>query len=117
MIAAVFGTSATRVRSINFHLGYELLPSWWVKIPPFTWTSSSTYQNLHHQKLKGNSTAERSNSSEYSTFWRCAARLRHGLRRSQRAAWREGTVMKALMVALAIMAAPPEWRRQAEDDD
>ena len=24
--------------------------------------------------------------------------------------------MKALMVALAIMAAPPEWRREAEDD-
>ena len=42
------------LNNVNSHLGYELLPSWWVKIPPFKWTASSTYHNLHHQKLKGN---------------------------------------------------------------
>ena len=42
------------LNNVNSHLGYELLPAWWVKIPPFKWTASSTYHNLHHQKLKGN---------------------------------------------------------------
>jgi len=42
------------LNNVNSHLGYELLPSWWIKIPPFKWTASSTYHNLHHQKLKGN---------------------------------------------------------------
>ena len=42
------------LNNVNSHLGYELLPSWWVNIPPFKWTVSSTYHNLHHQKLQGN---------------------------------------------------------------
>lgn len=67
------------LNNVNSHLGYELLPSWWVKIPPFKWTASSTYHNLHHQKLKGNSTAERSNSFDYSGLWRCAKDLNYAL--------------------------------------
>jgi sterol desaturase/sphingolipid hydroxylase (fatty acid hydroxylase superfamily) len=42
------------LNNVNSHLGYEFLPSWWVKTPPMAWTSSSTFHNLHHQKLKGN---------------------------------------------------------------
>lgn len=42
------------MNNLNSHLGYELLPAWWVRVPPFKWTASSTYHNLHHQKLNGN---------------------------------------------------------------
>lgn len=42
------------LNNVNSHLGYELLPAWWVKLPPFKWTSSSTFHNLHHQKFNGN---------------------------------------------------------------
>lgn len=42
------------LNNVNSHLGYELLPRWWVKVPLLAWTSSSTYHNLHHQRLRGN---------------------------------------------------------------
>ncbi|MBK7829774.1 sterol desaturase family protein [Nannocystis sp.] len=42
------------MNNVNSHLGYELLPAWWVRVPPFKWTASSTYHNLHHQRLNGN---------------------------------------------------------------
>jgi len=40
--------------NVNSHLGYEFLPRFWVELPPFSWMSSSTYHNLHHQKYRGN---------------------------------------------------------------
>lgn len=42
------------LNNVNSHLGYELLPAWWVRVPPLSWTSSLTFHNLHHQKYKGN---------------------------------------------------------------
>lgn len=40
--------------NVNSHLGYEFLPRWWIKVPPFAWMSSATYHNLHHQRSRGN---------------------------------------------------------------
>jgi len=42
------------LNNVNSHLGYEFLPRWWIKVPPFAWSSSATYHNLHHQKFRGN---------------------------------------------------------------
>lgn len=36
------------------HLGYELLPRWWVRVPPFKWLSSATFHSLHHSHFDGN---------------------------------------------------------------
>ena len=36
------------------HLGYELLPRWFIRVPPFGWLSSATYHSLHHTRLTGN---------------------------------------------------------------
>lgn len=36
------------------HLGYELLPRWFVRVPPFKWLSSATYHSLHHTRFRGN---------------------------------------------------------------
>jgi sterol desaturase/sphingolipid hydroxylase (fatty acid hydroxylase superfamily) len=36
------------------HLGYELLPRWYVRVPPFKWFSSATYHSLHHTRFRGN---------------------------------------------------------------
>jgi sterol desaturase/sphingolipid hydroxylase (fatty acid hydroxylase superfamily) len=42
------------LNNVYSHLGYELLPAWWVKVPPFKWLAGSTFHNLHHTKLNGN---------------------------------------------------------------
>lgn len=42
------------LNNVNSHLGYELLPAWWVRAPVLSWSASSTYHNLHHQRLHGN---------------------------------------------------------------
>jgi lathosterol oxidase len=44
------------------HLGYELLPSWWVKSPVTRWVATATYHNMHHQYF-------RYNYGVYFTFW------------------------------------------------
>lgn len=36
------------------HLGYELLPSWWVRAPLLRWSNTATFHSLHHARLKGN---------------------------------------------------------------
>ena len=40
--------------NVNAHLGYELQPRWFVRIPPFSWLTSSTFHNLHHAHVTGN---------------------------------------------------------------
>ncbi len=40
--------------NINAHLGYELQPRWFIRVPPFSWLTSSTFHNLHHAQVKGN---------------------------------------------------------------
>ncbi len=42
------------LNNVNSHLGYELLPAWWVRAPLLSWSASATYHNLHHQRLHGN---------------------------------------------------------------
>lgn len=40
--------------NVMSHLGYEFLPRWYNKIPPFCWMNTATFHNLHHTKFKGN---------------------------------------------------------------
>ena len=41
-------------KNIEAHLGYEFLPRWFVRVPPFKWLTTSTYHNLHHTRFNGN---------------------------------------------------------------
>jgi lathosterol oxidase len=49
-IAQVIGL----LNNIVSHLGYELLPRWWLKLPVLSWSSSATYHSLHHSQFNGN---------------------------------------------------------------
>lgn len=40
--------------NVMSHLGYELLPRWYIKVPPFRWMNTATFHCLHHTKLNGN---------------------------------------------------------------
>ncbi|MFT3706122.1 MAG: sterol desaturase family protein [Archangium sp.] len=40
--------------NLNAHLGYELMPKWFIRVPPFKWFTSSTFHNLHHGQVNGN---------------------------------------------------------------
>lgn len=40
--------------NVMSHLGYELLPRWWVKVPILRWSNTATFHNLHHSRLNGN---------------------------------------------------------------
>ena len=40
--------------NVMAHLGYELLPRWWVKVPVLRWSNSATFHALHHQRSMGN---------------------------------------------------------------
>lgn len=42
------------LNNVNAHLGYELQPRWFLRVPPFSWLSSSTFHNLHHAQVTGN---------------------------------------------------------------
>ena len=42
------------MNNIMSHLGYEFLPRWYTRIPPFRWMNTATFHNLHHTKLNGN---------------------------------------------------------------
>ena len=42
------------LNNVYSHLGYELLPAWWLKVPPLKWMAGSTFHNLHHTKFNGN---------------------------------------------------------------
>lgn len=42
------------LNNVNSHLGYELQPRWFIRLPPFRWLSSATYHSLHHTRLTGN---------------------------------------------------------------
>ncbi|MEL6344373.1 MAG: sterol desaturase family protein [Myxococcota bacterium] len=44
------------------HLGYELMPKWWVHSPLTRWLTTATYHNMHHQHF-------RYNYAVYFTFW------------------------------------------------
>jgi lathosterol oxidase len=42
------------VNNIVAHLGYEFMPRWFNRVPPFRWLTTSTYHNMHHTKFNGN---------------------------------------------------------------
>jgi sterol desaturase/sphingolipid hydroxylase (fatty acid hydroxylase superfamily) len=42
------------MNNIMSHLGYEFLPRWYARIPPFRWMNTATFHSLHHTKLSGN---------------------------------------------------------------
>jgi lathosterol oxidase len=42
------------MNNIMSHLGYEFLPRWYARIPPFRWMNTATFHSLHHTKLNGN---------------------------------------------------------------
>lgn len=48
--AQVFGLA----NNVMSHLGYELLPTWWVRVPVLKWTNSATFHSLHHSRFNGN---------------------------------------------------------------
>jgi len=50
MAAQVVGLA----NNVVSHLGYELLPKWWVKVPGLKWLSSATFHSLHHSTFNGN---------------------------------------------------------------
>jgi sterol desaturase/sphingolipid hydroxylase (fatty acid hydroxylase superfamily) len=41
-------------KNIEQHLGYEFMPRWFVRVPPFSWMTTSTFRNLHHTTFNGN---------------------------------------------------------------
>jgi sterol desaturase/sphingolipid hydroxylase (fatty acid hydroxylase superfamily) len=42
------------MNNIMSHLGYEFLPRWYARIPPFRWMNTATFHSLHHTRLNGN---------------------------------------------------------------
>jgi sterol desaturase/sphingolipid hydroxylase (fatty acid hydroxylase superfamily) len=40
--------------NVMAHLGYELLPAWWLRAPLLRWTNTATFHSLHHQRVHGN---------------------------------------------------------------
>jgi sterol desaturase/sphingolipid hydroxylase (fatty acid hydroxylase superfamily) len=40
--------------NVMSHLGYELLPRWWVRAPLLRWTNTATFHSLHHERYRGN---------------------------------------------------------------
>ena len=41
-------------KNLEGHLGYEFMPRWFTRVPPFRWMTTATYHNLHHTKFNGN---------------------------------------------------------------
>jgi sterol desaturase/sphingolipid hydroxylase (fatty acid hydroxylase superfamily) len=50
MITQVIGTA----NNLMAHLGYELLPAWWIRAPLLRWSNTATFHSLHHTQYKGN---------------------------------------------------------------
>ena len=40
--------------NVMAHLGYELLPAWWIRAPLLRWSNTATFHSLHHTQYKGN---------------------------------------------------------------
>ncbi|WP_456437026.1 sterol desaturase family protein [Psychroserpens sp.] len=52
------------------HLGYEFLPSWFIKHPILKWINTSTHHNMHHQKANAN-------YGLYFNFWDTLMKTNH----------------------------------------
>lgn len=42
------------INNVMAHLGYELLPAWWVRAPLLRWTNTATFHSQHHSSPRGN---------------------------------------------------------------
>jgi Delta7-sterol 5-desaturase len=42
------------LNNVGSHLGFELLPRWWVRAPLLGWTNTATFHALHHERFDGN---------------------------------------------------------------
>jgi sterol desaturase/sphingolipid hydroxylase (fatty acid hydroxylase superfamily) len=42
------------LNNVGSHLGYELLPRWWLRAPILRWTNTATFHALHHERFTGN---------------------------------------------------------------
>jgi Delta7-sterol 5-desaturase len=42
------------LNNVGSHLGYELLPRWWLRAPFLRWTNTATFHALHHERFTGN---------------------------------------------------------------
>lgn len=49
-IAQIIGLT----NNIMSHLGYEFLPRWYGKVPPFRYMNTATFHSQHHTKVNGN---------------------------------------------------------------
>ncbi|MEM5564169.1 sterol desaturase family protein [Psychroserpens sp. AS72] len=56
--------------NIMGHLGYEFLPSWFIKHPILKWINTSTHHNMHHQKANAN-------YGLYFNFWDTLMKTNH----------------------------------------
>jgi len=54
MTALVAAQVVGLLNNVMAHLGYELLPRWWVRAPLLRWTNTATFHSLHHQRYRGN---------------------------------------------------------------
>ncbi len=46
----VLGTT----NNLMAHLGFELLPAWWLRVPGLRWSNTATFHSLHHTRFRGN---------------------------------------------------------------
>jgi sterol desaturase/sphingolipid hydroxylase (fatty acid hydroxylase superfamily) len=50
------------INNVLAHMGYEVYPKSWIKIPLIKYKTASTHHNMHHEKFNGN-------YGLYFTFW------------------------------------------------
>ena len=53
-IAIILFSTIALVVNIIGHLGYELMPAWFVRHPLLRWVNTSTHHNLHHKHANKN---------------------------------------------------------------
>lgn len=54
MPALMAAQAAGLANNVMAHLGYELLPAWWIRAPGLRWSNSATFHSLHHARFNGN---------------------------------------------------------------
>ncbi|MBB3358246.1 sterol desaturase/sphingolipid hydroxylase (fatty acid hydroxylase superfamily) [Novosphingobium capsulatum] len=52
-IPVVWGLGQLALNVIG-HLGYEVYPSWWLKVPVLKWKNTAMHHYMHHQMVRGN---------------------------------------------------------------
>jgi sterol desaturase/sphingolipid hydroxylase (fatty acid hydroxylase superfamily) len=50
------------INNVLAHMGYEVYPKSWIKIPLIKYKTASTHHNMHHEQFNGN-------YGLYFTFW------------------------------------------------